>query len=211
MNLAVSHPHSRAPIPHVSVSLKHVYCVVITTIISRVWCVGGKLNLGRIGATATQGPRNQSDKSRGASLAIDGRIVTGYVAGYTSKLLAKNKCAASKASSSVRSWLRIDLQIVYLINKVVVTFYGTTGSRTIIRVGSNTSNDGNDNLLCGTVENYAGWIPRPTKRTVMCKERLWGRYVNLQRPTTGIQGSTGNLEICEVEIYNSECHTRRQS
>ena len=89
---------------------------------------------------------------------------------------------------------------------MVVTFYGTSGSRTIIRVGSNASNDGNDNLLCGTVENYTAWIPRPIKRTVMCKERLWGRYVNLQRPTTGIRGSTGNLEICEVDIYNSECH-----
>ena len=105
MNLAVSHPHGRATIPYVSVSLKHVYCVVITTIISRIWCVGGKLNLGQIGATATQGPRNQSDKSMGASLAIDGRIVTGYryVAGKTSNFLDKNKCAASKAWSSVRS------------------------------------------------------------------------------------------------------------
>ena len=177
----------------------HVHCVVTTTIVSRVWCVGGKLNLGQIGASATQGPKNQSDDSMGASLAIDGRRGT-Y--SWPSIWLNRWSCAASMSSPLVRSWLRIDLRSVYLISKVVVTFYGSTGRNTIIRVGSSLSNDGNDNLLCGTVVNYADWGRTSIQRTVTCWERLWGRYVNLQRPNTG----TGNLEICEVEIYNSECH-----
>ena len=166
------------------------------------WCVGGKLNLRQIRASATQGPQNQDrGNSRRAPLAIDGRRVT-YL---RSNRLNKGYCAASKTSSSVKSWLRIDLESVYLINKVVVTFYGSTGRNTTIHVGSSTSNDGNDNPLCGTVEDYADSGRTSIQRTVMCKERLWGRYVNLQRPTTGIRGSTGNQEICEVEIYNSEC------
>ena len=193
MNLAVLHPHGSATIPHVSVcrSHLHVWCIVTTTIVNRGWYIGGKLNLGQIGASATQGPLNQSDNSMGASLAIDGQYQ-----------FNKKNCASSKASASVRSWLRIDLQSVYLISKVVVTFYGSTGRKTIIRVGSSTSNDGNDNLLCGTVNNYGDNGKNSKQRTVKCRERLWGRYVNLQRPTTGIPKSTGNLEICEVEIYN---------
>ena len=196
MNLAVPHPHGSATIPHVSVcrSHLHVWCIVTTTIVNRVWYIGGKLNLGQIGTSATQGPLNQSDNSMGASLAIDGRIGRSR--------LNKENCASSKASAPVRSWLRIDLQSVYLISKVVVTFYGSTGRKTIIRVGSSTSNDGNDNLLCGTVNNYRDNGKTSMQRTVMCRERLWGRYVNLQRPTTNQPGSTGNLEICEVEIYN---------
>ena len=154
-------------------------------------CIGGKLNLTKIGASATQGPESQSASSMSASLAIDGRIVTD-----NSNRLNVAHCAASKSSSSVRTWLRIDLQNVYLINEVIVTFFGSTGRNALIRVGSNTSNDGNDNLLCGTVETYTDFANRVNvQRTVQCKERLWGRYVNVQRQTAQ------NLEICEVEIY----------
>ena len=153
-------------------------------------CIGGKLNLTKIGASATQGPENQFPTSMSASLAIDGHIVTD-----NSKRLIKNQCAASQ-SSSVRTWLRIDLQNVYIINEVIITFYGSTGRNALIRVGSNTSNDGNDNLLCGTVEDYTDYRFRVNvQRTVQCKERLWGRYVNVQRQVAQ------NLEICEVEIF----------
>ena len=154
-------------------------------------CIGGKLNLTKIGASAAQGPENQSPTSMSASLAIDGHIVTD-----NSKRLIKNQCAASQSSSSVRTWLRIDLQNVYLINEVIVTFFGSTGRNALIRVGSNTSNDGNDNLLCGTVEDYTDFANKVNvQRTVQCNERLWGRYVNVQRQIAQ------NLEICEVEIY----------
>ena len=126
-----------------------------------------------------------------ASLAIDGRILTD-----NSNKLNLAHCAASKSSSSVRTWLRIDLQNVYLINEIIVTFFGSTGGNAMIRVGSNTSNDGNDNLLCGTVEDYTDFANSVNvQRTVQCKERLWGRYVNVQRQFAQ------NLEICEVEIY----------
>ena len=154
-------------------------------------CIGGKLNLTKIGASATQGPESQSTSSMSASLAIDGRIVT------DKNGLNLAHCAASNSSSSVRTWLRIDLQNVYLINEVIVTFYGSTGRNAMIRVGSNTSNDGNDNLLCGTVEDYtvSTVVGVNVQRTVQCKERLWGRYVNVQRQVAQ------NLEICEVEIY----------
>ena len=168
---------------------------VVTTIVRKLfWCVGGKLNLTKIGASATQGPQNQSDDSMSASLAIDGRIVTD-----DSDTLILSQCAASQTRSSVRPWLRVDLQSVYLINKVVITFYGSTGRRTIIRVGSSTSNDGNGNLLCGTVGNYGNPSRKSRQRKVMCKERLWGKFVNLQRL---IAGRRATFEICEVEIYN---------
>ena len=156
-------------------------------------CLGGKINLTRIGATATQGPpNNTSNGSMRASLAIDGAIVTNS---NTSEFNLW-QCAASTSSTSVNAWLRIDLQDVYLISKVVVTFHGTAGKNAVIRVGSSTSNDGNDNLLCGTVGNYSRIVRIPALRIVECKERLWGRYVNIQRQTPG------NLDICEVEIYN---------
>ena len=129
----------------------------------------------------------------GASLAIDGRIVTDS---YT-KMLNPTYCAASKSSSSVKPWLRIDLQNVYLISEIIVTFLGINGRGAEIRVGSNASpsNDSNDNLLCGTVNNYSGDGKVATQRAVKCEERLWGRYVHVQRQ------DTGNLEICEVDIY----------
>ena len=194
MNLAVitHHPQSSASIPHVSVfvtllstSVPYLqYSVVLL-------CIGGKLNLTEIGASATQGPENQSNNSRNAPLAIDGGIVTD-----NSKRLIKNQCAASRSSSSVRAWFRIDLQNVYLVSEVVITFYGPTGRNAMIRVGSSTSNDGNDNLLCGTVEDYTNYENRTNvQRSVQCKERLWGRYVNVQRQIED------NLAICEVEIF----------
>ena len=119
-------------------------------------------------------------------MAVDGAIVT-----------ASSQCATPTSSTSVRAWLRIDLRDVYLITKVVVTFYGTNGRKAVIHVGSSTSIDGNDNLLCGTVDDYGDSGNIPTPRTVECNERLWGRYVNVQRANT-----QGLLRICEVEIYN---------
>ena len=189
MNLAVTHPQSSASIPHVSVFI--ILSFTRYNVVSLL-CTGGKLNLTKIGASATQGPESQSASSMSASLAIDGRIVTD-----NSNKLNLVDCAASKSSSSVRAWLRIDLQNVYLINEVIVTFFGSTGRNAMIRVGSNMSNDGNDNLLCGTVEDYTGPAKRDNvQRTVQCKERLWGRYVNVHRQPAAI-----TLEICEVEIY----------
>ena len=126
------------------------------------------------------------------SLAIDGAIVTNS---NTSEFNLW-QCAASTSATSVNAWLRIDLQDVYLISKVVVTFHGTAGKNAVIHVGSSTSNDGNDNLLCGTVGNYSGIGRTPALRILECNERLWGRYVTVQRQ------NPGNLEICEVEIYN---------
>ena len=165
---------------------------VAASIGSCVSCLGGKINLTNVGATATQGHRNQaSDNSMSASLAIDGAIVTDD----TNKL-NRSQCAASMSSTSFRAWLRIDLHDVYLISEVVVTFYGTTGRNVQILVGSRASNDGNDNMLCGTIDNYRDNGTIPTSRAVECKERLWGRYVNVQGQ------NTTNLEICEVAIYN---------
>ena len=175
-----------------------MFLSVVTTIVRKLfWCVGGKLDLTKIGASATQGPQNQSDDSMSASLAIDRRIVTD-----DSNILILSQCAASETRSSVRPWLRVDLQSVYLINKVVVMFYGSTGRRTIIRVGSSTSNDGNGNLLCGTVGNYVNPSRKSIQRKVMCKERLWGKFVNLQRLIAGTSRRRVTFEICEVEIYN---------
>ena len=113
-------------------------------------------------------------------------------------MLIRGQCAATRSSQPVKAWLRIDLKRVYLISKVIITFYAETGRNARIRVGSSTSNDGNDNLLCGTVNNYV-YTLASIQRTVQCKERLWGRYVNVQRQTSG------NLEICEVAIYNGQC------
>ena len=150
------------------------------------------MNLTNAGATATQGPRNHATgNSVNASLAIDGAIVTD-----DTNHLDRLRCAASPSSTSFRAWLRIDLHDVYLISEVVVTFYGTTGRNAEIRVGSRTSSDGNDNLLCGTIDNYSDNGKISKSRTVMCKERLWGRYVNVEGQ------NTSNLDICEVEIYN---------
>ena len=119
----------------------------------------GKLNLTKIGASATQGPESHSANSMSASLAIDGRIVTD-----NSNNLNLAHCAASKSSSSVRTW--------YLINEVIVTFYGSTGRKAMIRVGSNTSNDGNDNVLCGTIEDYTDYANRVNvQRTVHAVRR----------------------------------------
>ena len=125
-------------------------------------------------------------------MAVDGAIVTAS----NSDQLGPSQCATPTSSTSVRAWLRIDLRDVYLITKVVVTFYGISGRKAMIRVGSSTSNDGNNNLLCGTVDDYGDGGTISTPRTVECKERLWGRYVNVQRAMQGL------LRICEVEIYN---------
>ena len=114
-------------------------------------------------------------------------------------MLIRGQCAATLSSRSVKAWLRIDLKRVYLISKVIIAFYGRNGRNAMIRVGSSTSNDGNDNLLCGTVNSYEGDGLASIQRRVQCKERLWGRYVDVQRPTSG------NLEICEAEIYNGQC------
>ena len=129
-----------------------------------------------------------------ASRAIDGVLP---LIGNSGQLNEKH-CAASTPSETVTAWLRIDLQKVYLINKVVVTFYGGTGRKAIIRVGSTTTNNGNDNLLCGTVENYRDANRVPTPRTVECQERLWGRYVSIHRPIRY------TLMVCEVEVYNGQ-------
>jgi hypothetical protein len=69
-------------------------------------------------------------------------------------------------------------------------------------VGSGTSSDGNNNLLCGTVEDYGDWGRKSRQRTVTCGERLWGRHIILRRPTKNTTTSTVSLKICEVEIYN---------
>ena len=156
-----------------------------------VWCVGPKLNLNEIGASAAQGPQNRYATFGKASLAIDGHIRK-----TTANTLVWKQCTASQSSSRVNAWLRIDLKRAYLISKVIITFYNRAGRNAMIRVGSRISNDGNDNLLCGTVKGYSGSSLASIQRTVQCKEKLWGRYVNVQRPTSG------NLEICEVEIYN---------
>ena len=126
-------------------------------------------------------------------MAVDGAIVTDS----NSDQLGPSQCATPISSTSVRAWLRIDLRDVYLITKVVVTFFGINGRKAVIHVGSSTSNDGNDNLLCGTVDDYGGDGKISIPRKVECKERLWGRYVNIQRATM-----PGLLRICEVEIYN---------
>ena len=130
----------------------------------------------------------------GASLAIDGSIKVD-----DRNTLIRRQCAGSRSSQPVKAWLQIDLKKVYLISKVIITFYRGIGRKAMIRVGSSTSNDGNDNLLCGTVKDYGGSSLASIQRTVQCKERLWGRYVNVQRP------NSGNLEICEAEIYNGQC------
>ena len=137
-----------------------------------------------ISAVATHGPLATWQNSDGsvrlsASLAIDGT-------------LNYEDCATTYRSTT--PWLRVDLKTAYLIRSIETSFRENRGNGAFVRIGSDLTNDGNDNPLCGTVPNRNNGASNWTT-TIMCSSSLWGRYINVQKMSSSI----GYLSVCELE------------
>ena len=137
-----------------------------------------------INAVATHGPLATWQNSDGtvnlpASLAIDG-------------MLSDTKCAATDLST--KPWLRVDLETAYLVTSVETSFYQDRGNGAVVRIGSDLTNDGNDNPLCGTVPNRNNQNDIWTA-TIVCSPSLWGRYISVQK----ISSSEAYLSVCELK------------
>ena len=137
-------------------------------------------------ANATHGPKatyvGSTSISLSASLAIDGKLMG-------------DLCAATLAAIS--PWLRVDLKTAYLITGVEASFRLNRGNGAIVRIGSNLTNNGNDNPKCGQpISNSASgtWT-----RTV-CSAPLWGRYINVQK----MSSSQSYLSVCELRANYSK-------
>ena len=130
-----------------------------------------------IGAVATHGPLATFGRLQ-ASLAIDGVTNTG--------------CAATKASMD--PWLRVDLKTAYLIASVETSFHQDRGNGAFVRIGSDLTNDGNNNPLCGTIPNRNNGKTIWTT-TIVCSPSLWGRYINVQK----IFSTNFFLTLCELK------------
>ena len=132
-----------------------------------------------IGAVAEHGPlATWGSNKLPASLAIDG--------------VTNTKCAVTLAS--MNPWLRVDLKTAYLIASVETSFYQDRGDGAFVRIGSDLTNAGNNNPLCGTVPNRNNGKTIWTT-TIVCSPSLWGRYINVQN----ILSSTGYLSLCELK------------
>ena len=133
-----------------------------------------------INAVATHGPlASVSSKSKfQASRAIDG--------------ITNTECAATKLSMD--PWLRVDLKTAYLIASVETSFYQDRGNGAFVRIGSDLTNAGNNNSLCGTVPNRDNSETIWTT-TIVCSPSLWGRYINVQK----IFLNNFYLSLCELK------------
>ena len=140
--------------------------------------VGGQIDMTAIGAVATHGPLATINSRFQASLAIDG--------------VTNTKCAATLPST--KPWLRVDLKTAYLITSVETSFYEDRGNGAFVRIGSDLTNDGNDNPLCGTVSNRSNGASVWTT-TIACSPSLWGRYINVQK----IFPNNFYLSLCELK------------
>ena len=142
--------------------------------------VGGQIDMKAIGAVATHGPLASvsSNSQFQASRAIDGVTNTG--------------CAATIASMD--PWLRVDLKTAYLIASIETSFYEDRGNGSFVRIGSDLTNDGNNNPLCGTVPNRNNGKTIWTT-TIVCSPSLWGRYINVQK----FFPNDFYLSVCELK------------
>ena len=137
-------------------------------------------------ANATHGPKATYVRSRSitlpASLAIDGKVSGSW-------------CAATLLSTS--PWLRVDLKTAYLITGVEASFWLRRGNGAVVRIGSNLTNNGNDNLKCGRpISNSASG----TLTRTVCSPPLWGRCINVQN----IFSSQRYLSVCELRANYSK-------
>ena len=140
--------------------------------------VGGQIDMTAIGAVAEHGPLDTIDSRYQASLAIDGVTNTGY----------------ATTNPSMDPWLRVDLKTAYLIASVETSFYRNRGNGAFVRIGSDLTNDGNNNPLCGTVPNRNNGKTIWTT-TIVCSPSLWGRYINVQK----IFPNNFYLSLCELK------------
>ncbi|XP_065834681.1 receptor-type tyrosine-protein phosphatase S-like isoform X3 [Oscarella lobularis] len=138
----------------------------------------GQIDMKAIGAVATHGPLDTWNNRWPASRAIDGVTNTG--------------CATTKASMD--PWLRVDLKTAYLIASVETSFVVDRGDGAFVRIGSDLTNAGNDNSLCGTVPNRDNGANIWTT-TIVCSPSLWGRYINVQK----IFPNNYFLSLCELK------------
>uniref|UniRef100_A0A4W3H0S7 Fucolectin tachylectin-4 pentraxin-1 domain-containing protein n=1 Tax=Callorhinchus milii TaxID=7868 RepID=A0A4W3H0S7_CALMI len=141
--------------------------------------VHGVQNVARRGI-ASQSTTNWGGK---AERAIDGNRNGFY---------HNNSC--SHTNTDPMPWWQVDLlhceQIisVKLYNRIDCCSKRLLGAQ--VRVGISSSNNGNNNSLCGTV----GAAAVGATETINCRGML-GRYVNILLPRKGI------LTLCEVEVY----------
>ena len=99
-------------------------------------------------------------------------------------------CASTKRGDN--PWVRLDLKKTYLVSLVRVINFGTPGNNVAVRVG-NSSNNGNDNYLCGNVPYFNKGKRKAIWRDVSCTPPEWGRYFNFNRTV-----KNHYLEICEA-------------
>ena len=130
-------------------------------------------------ASAAHGPMATANY-RPALLAIDGKV-------------SGSLCATTLASTS--PWLRVDLRTAYFITSVEALFWRSRGDGAVVRVGSNLTNDGNVNPMCGQPISFSaqGW----TRTT--CSPPLWGRYINVQKTSS----QNISLSVCELRANYS--------
>ena len=109
-----------------------------------VMCLGYATHLAKFGVTVMQQPNNKR-RHRPKEKAIDG--IPNNVNG---QLMDQNSiCASTKRGDN--PWVLLDLKKAYLVSLVRVINFGTPGNNVAVRVG-NSSNNGNDNYLCGNVQ-----------------------------------------------------------
>ena len=85
----------------------------------------------------------------------------------------------------------------YLITSVEASFWLNRGDGAIVRIGSNSTNNGNNNVQCSQpISNSATgkWI------TTVCSRPLWGRYINVQK----ISSTKSYLSVCELRASYSK-------
>ena len=148
--------------------------------------VGYATHLAKFGITVRQHPQNTQRRNRPKKKIINGIPTTFY-----GQNISPSICASTNRGDD--PCVQLDLKKAYLVSRMRVTIYASTGSNVVVRVGNNLTNNGNDNHVCGTVPYVASENRKAVWRNVSCSPPEWGRYINLDRTA-----KDNYLEICEA-------------
>ena len=171
---------------------------IVTSCMILLWCKSHLLLC--VQCLCDVGTASNLAASLGATVTISSVFASDYVAAkaidgnpkdVTGQTLVGYDCAATAFSSN--PWLRVDLQMEYLVSCVRAILIDDRGENVYVHVGNSVTNNGNDNHNCGKAPYDNSNHLDAIWRDVSCRPPVWGRYINLQRIVTN-----HILHVCEV-------------